>query len=74
MILCKNCKYWSSRVSYDVPSYRECDRESIRDYPSNGFAAVDGEPYNHDSIATGPEFGCILGEAKETTTKYYAFD
>lgn len=66
MTLCKNCKYWSAFVSHDAPTYHKCNQESYINYPPNGFAAVDGEPFNHDSIATGPEFGCVLGEPKDT--------
>ncbi len=65
MIHCKDCRYWDRRSESErFPcNGGACSRDEfgewrLRELPSS-------EPYYWDGLYTGPEFGCVYGEAKE---------
>ena len=77
---CKNCKHWERNATHHVwcDGYGTCSRikfeGEIREINLDHESVLDEEPAfvedgsdYHAALRCGPEFGCILWEAKDET-------
>jgi hypothetical protein len=75
---CKNCKHWERNATHSVwcDGYGTCGRikfeGDIREIHRDPESILDEEPAfvedgsdYHAALRAGPEFGCILWEAKD---------
>jgi len=65
---CKDCKHWMWHLELPSESARTCSAPKMlkgydaRSAPSDGARVENDERWG---ILTGPDFGCVLFEAKE---------
>jgi hypothetical protein len=66
VIRCGDCRYWGEQdKAYRHDAYRRCTHPKVFDSYYKGLCPPDGV-FCGDAewIETGPDFGCVHGEAK----------